>query len=90
MNTTGLALAIVLMSGGISHAGDYFIYRDADGRTWLSNQDPRKKDDTSGRRQEDVKIIRQYQWQDLADRPLAGSTIVQQPPGKAPQAGNRR
>jgi hypothetical protein len=85
MNATGLALAIVLLAGGISQAGDYYIYRDSDGRTWLSNQDPRKKDESPARRREDVKIIRQYQWQDVADQQLAGSPVTAQPPAKAPK-----
>jgi hypothetical protein len=44
MNTRALILAIVLLSGGISQAADYYIYRDTDGRTWLSNQDLREKE----------------------------------------------
>jgi hypothetical protein len=40
MNATALALAIVLLVGGISQAGDYYIYRDGTVRTWLSHQNP--------------------------------------------------
>jgi hypothetical protein len=70
MNTTALALAIVLFAGGISQAGDYYIYRDGTGRTWLSNQDPRKKDESSAKRPDDFTIIKQYQWQDVAGEQL--------------------
>jgi len=38
---------ITLIAGGISQAGDYYIYRDGQGRTWLSNQDPHKQDDST-------------------------------------------
>ena len=41
MKTTGLLLALVLVSTAIAQAGDYYVYTDAAGRTWLSNQDPR-------------------------------------------------
>jgi hypothetical protein len=87
MNTTALILAMLLLSGGISQAGDYFIYRDADGKTWLSNQDPRKKDDSPARQPDNIKIIKQFQWQDVAtDGYVAGSTIVAPPPvTKAPK-----
>jgi hypothetical protein len=68
------------LSGGISQAGDYFIYRDADGKTWLTNQDPRKKEEAPSRQPDNIKILKQFQWQDVApDGYLAGSTIVAPP-----------
>jgi hypothetical protein len=52
MNATALILAIALLSGGISQSGDCYIYRDTDGRTWLSNQDPREKEEAPARQPE--------------------------------------
>jgi hypothetical protein len=78
MKATGLVLAMLLLSGGISQAGDYYIYRDADGRTWLSNQDPRKNEPPA-RQPDNIKILKQFQWQDVAPEGLAGSTIVAPP-----------
>jgi hypothetical protein len=82
MNTTALVLVITLIAGGISQAGDYYIYRDGQGRTWLSNQDPRKEDDSTGKRPKDVTIIDRYQWQDGPSGQLAGSQIETPPPVK--------
>jgi hypothetical protein len=80
MNATGLVLANVLLSGGISQAGDYYIYRDGDGRTWRTNQDPCKTEEEPTRQPDNIKIIKQFQWQDVPARYLAGSTIVALPP----------
>jgi hypothetical protein len=80
MNVTGTALAIVLLAGGISQAGDYYIYRDGAGRTWLSKQDPRKNGEPPARQPDNIKIIKQFQWQDVAtEGQLASSTIVAPP-----------
>jgi hypothetical protein len=86
MNARALGLAIVLLTGGISQAGDYYIYRDGSGRIWLSNQDPRKKDESSARRPDNVTIIKQFQWQDVGDEHLSASPIIAPPPAtKTPQ-----
>ena len=77
MKATELALALVLLVGGIAQAGDYYAYQDAAGRTWLSNQDPRNKDDSPTRRPDDVTIIKKYQWQDVTDEQLAASAAAQ-------------
>jgi hypothetical protein len=77
MNTRVLALVIVLLAGGISQAGDYYIYRDGAGRTWLSNQDPRNKDESPTRRPDDVTIVKQYRWQDVTDEQIAASAAAE-------------
>jgi hypothetical protein len=77
MNATALGLAIVLLATGISQAGDYYIYRDGAGRIWLSNEDPRNKDESAARRPDDVTIVKQYQWQDVTDEQLAASAAAE-------------
>jgi hypothetical protein len=77
MKATVLTLAFVLLVGGIARAGDYYVYQDATGRTWLSNQSPPNKDDSPERRPDDVTIIKKYQWQDVTDEQLAASAAAQ-------------
>jgi hypothetical protein len=85
MKTRTLALAIVLLATGISQAGDYYIYKDAAGRTWLSNQDPRKKDDSGTKRPDNVTIIKQYQWEDVATEGQLAGPVAPSPQTKAPK-----
>jgi hypothetical protein len=77
MKTTGLVLAFVLLTGGIALAGDYYVYTDAAGRTWLSNQDPSTKDESATRRPDEVTIVKQYRWQDVTDEQIAASATME-------------
>jgi hypothetical protein len=77
MKTTGLLLALVLVSATIAHAGDYYVYTDAAGKIWLSNQDPRNKDESPTRRPDDVTIVKQYRWQDVTDEQIAASAAAE-------------
>lgn len=77
MKTTGLALAFVLLTGAIALAGDYYVYTDAAGRTWLSNQDPRTRDESTARRPDEVTIVKQYRWQDATDEQIAASATME-------------
>lgn len=77
MKTTGLLFVFVLASAAIAQAGDYYVYTDAAGRTWLSNQDPRNKDDSPTRQPDGVTIIKYYRWQDVTDEQIAASAAAE-------------
>jgi hypothetical protein len=76
MKTTGLLLALVLVSAAIAQAEDYYVYKDAAGRNWLSNQDPRNKDESPTRRPDDDKIAKQYRWEDDLRKKLRTIVLV--------------
>jgi hypothetical protein len=74
-NTTAFVIVIMLITGGISQAGDYYVFLDAEGRTWLSNHDP------TAQGAHDVTILDRYQWQDGPNGHPAGAKIEAPPKG---------
>jgi hypothetical protein len=77
MEIKNLVLAIVLGAAVNAEAADYYLFKDASGTTWISNQDLRNKDESAAPRRDDVSVVKHYQWHDVTDEQLAASAVAE-------------